>query len=566
MSKKGVIWLLFLLLFSVFIKAEIYGSVSPGQTNKYITSEYNATISLVEIDQLRGRTSFKVNGEYINLLPSQRVNVSGVDFMFVGLAATSLKDLAANFIILNNVPFNCVRDCENNSFVDFIKIFDKKFELCKLNCSVGCGIYRSIGCAEGDVWIQDSCNEKVELLKDCDNNCIEGRCTNCGDGNCIAPENYFNCDDCKQKPNICLSDNDCLKDENCVNGKCTTANHFLGDGLCSLPFESCDSPDCSCDNENVQSAGQDDYPIIILHGFVSSPTKFRKLQRYISKDLGYVNGGEISYLDLGCPSFNSKTVYVSSYYEAKEVTEREKKLNELIQKSYLKVIGKSPNTESTFINILSDVMNKIKSCANTDKVNIIAHSMGGIVARSYLLEGGNIRSINKLILISSPNHGNIYGEQTYKLFKGLEASLGDRRKLLKQCSNTGTPSIIWSLMDGRDIAEECQQIEEAGRINHPALDIDETPGLVEYYTIAGNIDSIGDGVVPARSAALEGAVSNSIVPCDHFKIKDPSCKESYHAIVEALGYDPAQIKKYTLSESVREILLSIGDFFIGIFE
>ena len=126
--------------------------------------------------------------------------------------------------------------------------------------------------------------------------------------------------------------------------------------------------------------------------------------------------------------------------------------------------------------------------------------------KNYLLKEDNIRNVNKIIFLGTPNHGGIYGEQTYKLFKGLEAPLGDRKMLLKSCSSGKIHSVVLSLIDGRDVSEECSQIQQAGSGSNPIWEIDETVGLVEYYTIAGNIDGKGDGVVPVESAALEGAV------------------------------------------------------------
>ena len=566
MSKKGMIWLLILMVFSTLTYAEIHGSIGLGDSVKYFTKDYDVTITLNSIDVFRERAYFEINGQEINLLPFQRVNVSGIDFMLIGWNKSLLKDVKVHFLIIGNTPFGCIKQCDDNRFVDFVRTFDAGFELCKRNCSAGCDLYKEEKCVGNEVQIVNNCGHKLELLKTCRNDCIDGECTNCGDGFCDLPESYFNCGDCSDRPGFCIVNGDCRSGESCINGLCSRTPYVLGDGICSLPQEDCSSEDCSCENEDIVSKGKDDYPIILLHGFASSPSKLKKMQRALSYNLGYENGGLISYIDIDCPTTNSKVVYIASYYEEKDLVFKRERMKEMIQKTYMKVIGVEEDEKTTFVEIFSEAVDKVKACANVDKVNIVAHSMGGLVTRSYLLEDDNIKNINKLIFVSSPNHGDIYGTQTYELFKGLEAPLGDNKKLLKDCSSVGMSSIVLSLMDGRDVSGECKQITEAGKISNPILQIDETPGLVEYYTIAGNIDGIGDGMVPVESVRLDGAIFNRVAPCNHFKIKEPSCTEAYISIVNALGYRSEEMRKNTFVYIFKEFVISSYDSIVSLFE
>ncbi|MCK5283321.1 MAG: hypothetical protein KAK00_07975 [Nanoarchaeota archaeon] len=563
MLKKEVFSLVLIILFSATVYAEISGTVKLGETKHYITHDADITVSFLEKDSLTGRHSFIINNEKFDLFPFQKKEINGFDFSLIGVIGDSFDALQASFLIGGNAPFECAVHCEENFFVDFVKMFDSDFTFCKKDCDTGCGLYKEKKCMDNEFWIVDNCGNKTELVEKCDSECISGGCTDCGDGVCNFPENYFNCADCSTLPDFCISDGDCEEDNKCIYGECSTHDYIIGDGLCSLPYEDCSSLDCSCDSKGISFRGMDDYPIILIHGFASSAVRMKKLQRALSYDYGYKNGGEISIFDVGRPLTEKKTVYVATYYGDSMQSAKDKKgLHEILQKAYLKIINRVRG-ETTFVDIIPGLINRVKSCSDSDKVNIIAHSMGGLVMKNYLLKEDNIRNVNKIIFLGTPNHGGIYGEQTYKLFKGLEAPLGDRKMLLKSCSSGKIHSVVLSLIDGRDVSEECSQIQQAGSGSNPIWEIDETVGLVEYYTIAGNIDGKGDGVVPVESAALEGAVFNKVVSCNHFDLKYPSkCEGAYHSIIEALGYDPQiSIEKKSILHTLSEFVLSIRDFF-----
>mgnify|MGYP003988125215 FL=1 len=53
---------------------------------------------------------------------------------------------------------------------------------------------------------------------------------------------------------------------------------------------------------------------------------------------------------------------------------------------------------------------------------------------------------------------------------------------------------------------------------------------IDYYTIAGNKDGKGDGLVLVESVALENA-KNYIVPCGHIALRKPIlCPKSYKIV------------------------------------
>jgi len=150
-----------------------------------------------------------------------------------------------------------------------------------------------------------------------------------------------------------------------------------------------------------------------------------------------------------------------------------------------KLINKPSKIESinTYSERLGDIIEIVKKRSNRKKVNIIAHSMGGLVARNYIKNYGGEDSINKLIMIGTPNHG-VYGQVD-----------------------------SWCDVPLLGAHVECRQMASDSSFINSLNSDDETYGDVEYYTIAGSgcfepsID--GDGISRVESVKLDGA--NNVV-------------------------------------------------------
>lgn len=85
---------------------------------------------------------------------------------------------------------------------------------------------------------------------------------------------------------------------------------------------------------------------------------------------------------------------------------------------YYRLVTKSEPIETYGIR-LSEAVDKVLAKTGQDKVDIIAHSMGGLVTRSYLQNFGDDK-VRKTVLIGTPNHGvsgrtarfcNIFGSE-----------------------------------------------------------------------------------------------------------------------------------------------------------
>lgn len=166
-----------------------------------------------------------------------------------------------------------------------------------------------------------------------------------------------------------------------------------------------------CTNESCLNDSKS-YPIIFLHGHpfneAHSPEYslniFNQLQSKLSEE-GFINAGIVSpesgYSEIpgGEWGFSGMpvTIKASYYYNVSQETGQT-----LIE------ITKTTEHITAYSDRLQNIIELIKYRTGRNKVNIVAHSMGGLVVREYLRKYGE-ESINKLIMVGTPNNG-ILGE------------------------------------------------------------------------------------------------------------------------------------------------------------
>ena len=171
----------------------------------------------------------------------------------------------------------------------------------------------------------------------------------------------------------------------CVFGHCASC--------CSTP---------SCQNDPAT------FPVVFLHGHaVSKETSaeyslegFNQIQERLEDD-GYLNAGAITLYtsrDIPPGSWGRLNVPLalraSYYFDLFEEPE-----------NYVVVPTKSENIDTYAIR-LKDLIDTIKYKTGKPKVNIVAFSMGGLVARRYLQVFGS-DNVNMLIMIGTPNKGTV---------------------------------------------------------------------------------------------------------------------------------------------------------------
>jgi hypothetical protein len=174
----------------------------------------------------------------------------------------------------------------------------------------------------------------------------------------------------------------------------------------------CVNGECSFCCENNECV--DKRPLILLHGHsfskANSPDystdSFNSLKNSLIKD-GYVKGNIISpgqttsFEQVGSlAKFNSSFVFKSTYYS----------LTLFDDLGYITSISKSENIDAYAIR-LKNIIDHTKITTGRDKVDVVAHSMGGLVLRRYIQIFGD-SSIENAILVGTPNHGisdRVYG-------------------------------------------------------------------------------------------------------------------------------------------------------------
>ena len=219
------------------------------------------------------------------------------------------------------------------------------------------------------------------------------------------------------------------------------------------------------------------FPIIFLHGHsvarASSPEfsldAFNELQ-YKLQDDGYLNAGNLLYsenasLQSGEWGVSGKpvTVKVTYYYD---IYRKEGKYD---------IVPTKSESIDTYAVRLNDIINVVKERTGKPKINIIAFSMGGLVARRYIQIFGE-DSVDKLITIGTPHKG----------ISGVVADL---------CPVLG---------DDKECIDMQQDSLFLNKLNNPS----KQPSKAKIYNILGKgclrNGEDGDGIVLLEQASLKG--------------------------------------------------------------
>lgn len=217
------------------------------------------------------------------------------------------------------------------------------------------------------------------------------------------------------------------------------------------------------------------YPVVFLHGHSFNKAvaadysldAFNFIQKQLEEEEGYLNAGAISIytspdVEKGGWGLSGAPISVKASYYFDLFQESQ---------SYVVVQAKSENIDTYAIR-LKDILKTIKYRTGKDKVIIVAHSMGGLVARRYIqIFGGG--DVTKLIMIATPNHG-------------IKGNIAD------YCS------IVGEQLECRDLNSESLLINKVNR--------EKIPEYVSIYNIIGAgcdmKEGDGDGVVLSEYAKL----------------------------------------------------------------
>ncbi len=400
----------------------------------------------------------------------------------------------------------CIKDCGD------CRITERKQESycgdgtcdigeCQSRCTTDCTVS---DCQDGicDLGMGEVCDNSPDCQCDPSTRCEQKRCvTFCGNKFCENDEKTCDANRCIEDCGVCT----CIE----LGGVVCKSNQ-----ICSFKYDLRAQDTSSC-CLGLCKQNPELYPIIFVHGHSrtnsDSPNmvhsfdnmKFRFAQTQGYMDRGILYAGSISQYG----SWKEGTPMVStSYY-----------INSNNQLS-------DDQDVPTYSQRLGSVVDKVLQNTQSDKVKIVAHSMGGLVTRYYLKYGGGTEKVHSVILIGTPNHG-IFGD----VGKGCEGIFG-RTTESPECLDMVTGSLFLNNLNS----------------------VDETPGSINYLTIDGTVgqiqtttDPCGDGsglhdeVVCSRSVPLSGAKSLSVAghyvsgaDTLHSQLIDPDYTPEVYSFVE----------------------------------
>lgn len=149
---------------------------------------------------------------------------------------------------------------------------------------------------------------------------------------------------------------------------------------------------------------------------------------------------------------------------------------------------------------LGDIVDSIIDNCKVTKVNIVAHSMGGLVTRVYITNTDNADKINKIVMIGTPNLGSpqaymvlrwgdqfdipFFNKEVDKIIKGLTENMLSVYQLLPSQNYFND----WYYVGGRSISPKAalsnKSLFDEAQIFH--AEIDKNPITVPTYIIAGH--------------------------------------------------------------------------------
>ncbi len=226
---------------------------------------------------------------------------------------------------------------------------------------------------------------------------------------------------------------------------------------------------------------KDNYPIVFIHGHSfnkdnpveSSLGTFSQIQRKMSEDKIAINSG-----DMNLESINRETIWSAMNYPL-SVKASYYYITYFDLEVYSVSTRKTDSIEAYSLR-LKDLIDEIKAKTGADKVNIVAHSMGGLVSRNYIKLFGE-ENVNKLILIGTPNKG-VSG-----VIKTFCPSFGAKQ----ECEDMSEDSIFLKKINDKKYI--------------PNIDI------YNFYGIGCKTDGDdGDGIVKANSVKLSYATNYEV--------------------------------------------------------
>jgi esterase/lipase len=153
-----------------------------------------------------------------------------------------------------------------------------------------------------------------------------------------------------------------------------------------------------------------------------------------------------------------------------------------------------PSTEYTIEELVEYLHNEFQNYKITEKpkVNIVAHSMGGLLTRAYLKKY-SMKNLNRIVMISTPNHGSEVADffKDWKIYTKIFGPAGQQLG-----TNDKEVQKLFSSLKNYEVS-----VIAGGRSMNPIF--------------SAMLDGQDDGTVSVESTKLEGMKDHIIVPNLH---------------------------------------------------
>ena len=215
-----------------------------------------------------------------------------------------------------------------------------------------------------------------------------------------------------------------------------TISTFVSQINTSLPENSpqcCAFGDCRSCTDKVNKN-----PILFIHGHSfneeNSPEisleSFAKMQKELEQ-YGYVNGGRLIPAEI-TQRINFPVSMRGTYYQ----------IVSFDVGKYSLITQKSDKIENYALR-LKELMDAYKANTDAERVDIVAHSMGGLVVREYIRIFGD-QDVGKLVMIGTPNNGVSKGSTRLCVLFGSSRECEDMEKgslFMKRLGSANIPSV-----------------------------------------------------------------------------------------------------------------------------
>jgi hypothetical protein len=297
----------------------------------------------------------------------------------------------------------------------------------------------------------------------------------CSEGSCI-PEPGPSCYDNEQNQDE--TDVDCggVCGSSCSLGDSCSENTDCEVGFCSTDGFACKQP------------------VIFVHGVLSNDDIWDKFKssmqgtNFIPYRIGEIFEEIKDKVDNGCSEGTFPGLLPGECHDTIPIIlpEEDEENVEIEVKGYINNDGDIRSAAS----MLGVAVLKVKSDTGSNKVDVVAHSMGGLITRTFIKEYGGGQHLRKLVMLGTPNQGSPIVQSTLAL--SFAIFKGDSHSLLS------VPKAFEQMDPLKDFTKNLNLGYDDSGVTHYLI-AGSNPGLLTFLDNTGS----NDGAVPIGNMRLE---------------------------------------------------------------